>query len=102
MDTLPHSQFSDFYPSYLSQHTNINCRRLHFLGNCAVLITTIYILIYQDWQLVLLLPIIGYGCAWSGHFLFEKNQPASLKHPWLSFIADWVMFRDILLGNIKI
>lgn len=24
--------FSNFYPLYLSQHTNRTCRRLHFIG----------------------------------------------------------------------
>lgn len=24
---------------------------------------------------------IGYGFAWIGHFIFEKNKPATFKHP---------------------
>jgi len=26
--------------------------------------------------LLLIAPIVGCGCAWLGHFVFEKNKPA--------------------------
>lgn len=38
-----------------------------------------------------------YGFAWVGHFVFEKNHPASFKRPLYSFIGDWAMYRDIWL-----
>ena len=43
----------------------------------------------------------GYGFAWVGHFFFEKNRPATFKHPFYSFAGDWVMFKDILIGKIR-
>ena len=43
----------------------------------------------------------GYGFAWVGHFFFEKNRPATFKHPLYSFAGDWVMFKDILLGKVS-
>ena len=43
----------------------------------------------------------GYGFAWVGHFFFEKNRPATFKHPFYSFAGDWVMFKDILTGKIR-
>ena len=46
--------------------------------------------------------VCGYGFAWIGHFAFEKNQPASFKQPLYSFMGDWVMYRDIWAGKIKI
>jgi hypothetical protein len=36
----------------------------------------------------IIMPICGYGFAWIGHFFFEKNKPASFKHPLWSFIGD--------------
>ena len=42
----------------------------------------------------------GYAFAWIGHFFFEKNRPATFKHPFYSFAGDWVMYRDILVGRI--
>jgi hypothetical protein len=45
--------------------------------------------------------VIGYGFAWLGHFIFEKNKPATFTYPVYSFIGDWVMFADILTRKIK-
>jgi len=46
--------------------------------------------------------LCGYGFAWIGHFVFEKNKPASFKRPLYSFMGDWVMYRDVWLGRVKI
>jgi len=67
-----------------------------------VLVTCIYILISQHWLALILLPIFGYGFAWLGHFLFEKNKPATFKYPLYSFLGDWIMFKEILFGKIKL
>jgi hypothetical protein len=45
--------------------------------------------------------LCGYGCAWIGHFGFEKNKPASFKRPLYSFMGDWVMYKDMWTGKIK-
>jgi len=99
---VEYSSFSEFYPFYLSQHQNLLCRRLHFIGLLIVLLMFVYILITAQWILLLILPIIAYGFAWTGHFFFEKNIPATFTYPLLSFIGDWVMFKDIILRKIKI
>ena len=46
--------------------------------------------------------VSGYACAWVGHFVFEKNKPASFKQPLYSFISDWRMFSDVLRGNLSL
>lgn len=96
------TDFKSFYPLYLSEHQNVTCRRLHFIGSCLVIATVIFSLITKQWHLLWLLPIIGYGFAWLGHFIFEKNRPATFKYPLYSFWGDWVMFKDILMGKISI
>lgn len=48
------------------------------------------------------MPVAGYGFAWVGHFRFEKNRPATFAHPLYSLIADFVLFRDILTGRIRV
>lgn len=59
-----------------------------------------YICLSQRWSLMLLLPVIGYGFAWVGHFVFEKNRPATFEYPLYSFMADWVMlFQAITKRN---
>lgn len=94
------ASFSEFYPYYLSEHANRTCRRLHFTGSLLVLLTAVYALVTLSWASLLLLPVIGYGFAWIGHFFFEKNRPATFTHPFYSLAGDWVMFRDMLTGRI--
>ena len=98
---VTYQSFEEFYPFYLGEHKNRVCRRLHFVGSLLVLITLFYILITAKWVLLLSLPVIGYGFAWLGHFLFEKNKPATFQYPLYSFMGDWVLFMDILKGKIK-
>ncbi|GLX77294.1 membrane protein [Thalassotalea insulae] len=97
-----YQSFAEFYPFYLSQHQNRICRRLHFTGSLLVLVIIAFYLIQAQYKLLLLLPLIGYGFAWVGHFFFEKNQPATFTYPIYSLIGDWVMFKDILLGKVKL
>lgn len=93
--------FRGFYPFYLGEHSNPICRRLHFFSSCLVLLTLIFVLITHRWWGIILMPLFGYGFAWIGHFFFEHNRPATFTHPFYSFMGDWVMFRDILLGRIR-
>ena len=95
------NSFEEFYPFYLSEHMNPICRLLHFSGTFSVIIILIGSIII-NFKIILYAPLFGYGAAWVGHFFFEKNKPATFKYPLYSFIGDWVMFKDILLGNEKI
>lgn len=94
--------FREFYPFYLSEHTNRVSRRLHFAGTSLVTGLIIYILITGQIVLALLLPVAGYGFAWAGHFFFEKNRPATFRYPFYSLMGDFVMFRDIITGKIRL
>lgn len=97
-----YSSFAEFYPYYLSEHSNRTCRRLHFAGSALVLGVLLAVLSGALGPLWLLsLPLIGYGFAWIGHFVFERNKPATFTYPLYSLMGDWVMFRDILIGKIR-
>lgn len=93
--------FSEFYPYYLSEHSNRICRRLHFVGSCIALgfLAAAAVTLSAGWLLAAL--VSGYAFAWVGHFFFEHNRPATFKHPFYSFAGDWVMFKDMLTGKIK-
>jgi hypothetical protein len=93
--------FADFYPYYLSEHENMTCRRLHFVGSTLMLVLLAYAFMTDQWILLWFLPVLGYGFAWVGHFFFEHNKPATFKYPFYSLLGDWVMYKDMLLGNIK-
>ena len=96
-----YTTFEEFYPFYLSEHSNTTCRRMHFIGSTIALLLIATAVVTQNPWLVLLGIVQGYAWAWVGHFFFEHNKPASFKQPIYSFIGDWVMYRDILTGKIK-
>jgi hypothetical protein len=93
--------FREFYPYYLSEHQNLTCRRLHFVGSTLILLLLAYALMTTQLVLLWFIPVLGYGFAWAGHFFFEHNKPATFTYPFYSLLGDWVMFKDMLLGNIK-
>ena len=101
MTEKKYATFGDFYPFYLSEHTNCTCRRLHFAGTTVGLICLLSAVATGNAWWVLRGLVAGYLFAWIGHFFFEKNRPATFRHPFYSFVGDWVMFRDILTGRIR-
>jgi len=96
------NSFREFYPFYLGEHANRTSRRLHFIGSCGVIALLLVALAQGDARWLLAALACGYGFAWVGHFFFEKNRPATFKHPLYSFAGDWVMFVDILRGRVKL
>lgn len=92
--------FAEFYPFYLSEHSNSNCRRLHFLGSSLGLLCLAAALWWRQPWFVLLGLVLGYACAWIGHFGFEHNRPASFKRPLYSFMGDWRMYVDMWRGRV--
>ncbi len=66
-----------------------------------ILIFFMSILARNAWYLIFM-PVVGYGFAWIGHFFFEKNRPATFEYPLYSLLGDFVMFKDVLLGRVKI
>lgn len=67
-------RFADFYPFYLSQHANRTCRRLHFAGTSLGLLAAL-------------------------HAFSTLN---SFSHPLYSLMGDWVMWKDLLTGRIRL
>lgn len=99
-NTRQFNTFAEFYPYYLSEHSNSTCRRLHFIGTSLVILIFVMALVVGSGWLWLALPVAGYGFAWVGHFFFEKNRPATFQHPFYSLLGDFVMYRDMLLGKV--
>ena len=107
MDTpTRYSSFAEFYPFYLSEHSNRTCRRLHFIGSTLGAAWAISGLLGAvgigrgSPKRVLSGLVVGYAFSWVGHFVFEKNRPATFKYPRYSFMGDWAMWRDIVTGKI--
>jgi hypothetical protein len=102
VDPRGFASFAEFYPFYLSEHANRTCRRLHFVGSSLSLVCLAALLATGNPWWLLAGLLCGYGFAWVGHFFLEKNKPATFSHPFYSFAGDWVMYRDIWRGRIKI
>ncbi|QFU04077.1 hypothetical protein FIU82_03450 [Pseudoalteromonas sp. THAF3] len=94
------NSFKAFYPYYLQEHENPVCRRLHFIGSLVVLAILGFAVFSGSYIWLWAMPVAGYGFAWVGHFFFEKNRPATFRHPVYSLIGDWVMFKDMLIGKV--
>ena len=94
--------YEEFYPFYLSQHSNKTCRLLHVIGTTFVLALVGTAIIDFNFRLLVLVPLMGYGFAWVGHFFFEKNKPATFTYPLWSLKSDFKMYFDILSGKISL
>ena len=92
--------FAAFYPFYLREHQQPLCRALHYIGSSLVLLVLAVIALTEQWEWSWLLLLVGYGFAWTGHFFVEHNRPATFKYPFYSLMADWVMFKDFLTGQL--
>ena len=131
--------FTEFYPFYLTQHSNDMCQKLHFLGTTITMIlfvtdftffmaTTPALMVGMSLRLVtksmshgfvefipmlimsmilqkalsnsykkgLYLALIGYFFAWVGHFVYEKNVPATFTYPLFSLAGDIRMWFGLL------
>lgn len=75
---------------------------MHFIGSSLVLMVLLASLMTQFWWLLTLLPLLGYGFAWLGHFIYERNKPATFTYPFYSLVADWVMYKDIITRKLTI
>ncbi|GAA5983069.1 hypothetical protein JCM5350_006802 [Sporobolomyces pararoseus] len=106
--------FRDFYPYYLGEHhhaTNLVGTTIA-LGTFLRASVAALPLLFPDerrlnplrfglegWKsigkLVLGGFLQGYVWAWVGHFFFEKNKPATFKHPFYSFIGDLTLWKEV-------
>jgi hypothetical protein len=74
-----YTNFKDFYPYYLSEHSNKTTKLLHFIGTSIAIY--LYIRFFMTFDLMYLLYslLAGYGFAWIGHFFVEKYFRANIK-----------------------
>lgn len=99
---MPIHDYHEFYRLYLTEHRHIMSRRLHVAGSSIGLYFFSKALRQRKAKYLAYGLLSGYACAWIGHFIFEKNKPASFKQPLYSFISDWRMFADVLRGNLSL
>lgn len=91
----------EFWPYYVSEHLNPVNRRLHFVGTNLGLLSAAFSVVFLSPAFLAAALMSGYGFAWIGHFVFERNRPATFKHPLLSFRADFRMYGFIARGEME-
>jgi hypothetical protein len=92
--------FWSFYPYYLTEHSDNTNRALHFIGTLLLLVALVTGIVTGKWWFFALVPILGYGFAWVGHYFIEKNKPATFTYPLYSLASDFVMFWHTITGQI--
>ena len=92
--------FQEFWPYYVREHSKPGCRWLHFIGSTIGLACLIATFVTGNLWLIPVGLVLGYGFAWTGHFLIEHNKPATFKYPLWSFISDWKMWSLMLTGQM--
>jgi hypothetical protein len=97
-----YTNFKDFYPYYLCEHSHKTTKLLHFVGTSISLYFLFNFFRTFDFVYIILSLLSGYGFAWVSHFFIEKNKPATFKYPFYSFIGDHLMFIEIIMGKHKI
>ncbi len=132
--------FGEFWPYYLSEHSDRRCRWVHFVGTSSfllILVTsflatplrlgaaiglgavlayatrameakrstapvllTIIVLAGVANPTTLIGVVLAYACAWIGHFIIEKNRPATFVYPMWSLAGDFRMYGEMLRGRL--
>lgn len=93
------SNLSQFYEHYLAEHARPVTRLIHCVGSLLFLIC---VGLSGFWWPAFFLGVgVAYGLAWLSHFLIERNQPTTFKSPLLSFLSDFRMLYELVMGRIS-
>ncbi|MGB9178048.1 MAG: DUF962 domain-containing protein [Pyrinomonadaceae bacterium] len=95
------NSFEEFWHHYVAEHSKPATRALHLVGTTAGLACAAALLARRRWRLLPLAFIPGYAAAWVGHFLIEKNRPATFDHPLWSLRGDYKMIGMMLAGKME-
>lgn len=100
-DTRELKTLAEFWPFYLGEHLDPVNRALHALGSLLGLGLLVTAAALQQPWFILAGLVCGYSFAWTGHFGFEKNRPATFKYPFKSFLSDWRLLFLVLTGGAE-
>jgi hypothetical protein len=93
--------FQEFWPFYIQEHKQPLNRKLHFIGTSLALGCVATAAARRKPRWLLFAPLAGYFFAWIGHFLVEKNRPATFQYPLESLRADFKMFGLMATGRMN-
>jgi hypothetical protein len=96
-----YDRFADFYPVYPAMRSHPINRRLHLMGNGLAIGALVFAIVTGNAWAVLAMPALATGLAYVGHRFFQKNRPGVANDPVWGMLGNWVMTKDVLLGNVK-
>jgi hypothetical protein len=87
-----YSNLAEFWPQYVREHSSPANRRLHFIGNTNLLIWLVFAAIRRSPAMIVFALVSSYAFAWIGHFVLERNVPATFRYPILAALGDIRMY----------
>lgn len=93
--------YSEFWRDYLRDHRTKGNVALHGVGTLCAVAMLVAAAWMRSWPLALGAIVVGYGLAWIGHFIFERNKPAAFSHPVWSLISDLRLVFLLATGQLK-
>lgn len=93
------SDFEEFFPWYVGQHSKRATRWMHFAGTHLGAAVAVAGVVTRRPVLIANFPVISYSFAWFSHFVIEKNNPASFGHPLWSLRGDMRMLAMMWQGR---
>jgi len=96
-----YESFDAFWPYYLREHSKHSTRLYHYAGTSIVVGLAAAAAAKRKPWLLAALPVAGYGFAWAGHALSQRNRPATFTYPAWSLRADFKMWALGMTGRLK-
>ena len=93
--------YAEFWLHYLREHSSRRTRLAHYAGTSLALGAAMVFAFTGHWAWLLAMPVLGYGCAWVGHGLIERNWPATFTYPLWSLVSDVRMFCLAVAGRLE-
>jgi hypothetical protein len=96
-----YASFDEFWLDFLRVHSLPVTRSFHYLGMFAAGAALLMFLTSSNVVWLLAMIAAPYAFGFFGHGVFEKNQPATFRHPAYSARAALRMFFFWLTGRLK-
>lgn len=95
-----YQSFEEFWPFYVGEHSQLLCRVLHYAAALVTIAILGFVVWTGQWALLPIAPVVAYALAWTGHFVFERNRPATWSYIRWSLIAEFKMFWLFVTGRM--